>query len=156
MRVNKISEIALFMLFLPTIVLAESLASQAIEIEVFTNNNGAIKQLIEQQKLRRSYRLTLHNLNSVENWEKTFSENLPGDEVKAKAEVDRRIEKMGGLPEFNNRVMSAYAPLARAVELGLMEYPAVVINEGFVVYGTDSVVIAMERYKTWLKNNEQR
>jgi integrating conjugative element protein (TIGR03757 family) len=89
----------------------------------------------------------------VEQWEKKFSEGLPVNEKEARLEIARKIERMGGQEVFDNQVLDAYAPLARAVEIGLNEYPSVVINGTYVVYGTDSVAVALERYKTWTTNN---
>lgn len=144
-----------YILMLLMVTVSNANAAGVSLIEVFTTNGGAIKELSEQINRSRSYKLVIHNMNRVEEWEKEFSEGLPGDEESAKVEVDRRIEKMGGRQVFGDEVLRAYEPLMRATEIGLMEFPAVVIDENYVVYGTDSVDLAIERYWTWKKSKEQ-
>ena len=135
-------------------LLSSNIVAQISEIEVFTSRQGAIEQYAAQKKLLRAYRLIIHNLNSVEEWEEKFSVGLSSDEVKARAQVEQRIEDMGGQTVFNSQVLQAYNPLLRSVELGLMEYPSVVIDGTYVLYGTDDVSAAIDRYGEWLLTRE--
>ncbi len=137
--------LALILMFLGS----NSLGGSLLELEVFTTSARAIKELSEHDNRGRSYHLTIYDMNRVEEWEKEVSAGLSGDEETARAQVDSRIEAMGGKTVFESQVLEAYSPLMRAVELGLNEYPSVVINEQFVVYGTDSAEAAIERYRTW-------
>ena len=140
--------------FIISLLSSNIIAMQISEIEVFTSRQGAIEQNAAQKKMARSYRLIIHNLNAVEEWEDTFSVGLSPDEATARIQVEQRIDDIGGQTAFNDQVLQAYSPLLRAVELGLMEYPSVVIDGKYVLYGTDDISAAIERYGKWLLTRE--
>ena len=129
-------------------------AGEITKVEVFTGNKESIKKLIKTRDSNRDYILVIFDLDSVSQWEKEFSKGLSSNEEIARKQVDKKILEMGGSDQFNKHVLAAYKPLVRSTELGLMEYPAVVINDRFTIFGTDSPNLAIKRYKKWSKANQ--
>ena len=124
-------------------------AQELVKVEVFTADKNAIKSLFNANKSKLDYSVTIYDLNSVEQWENEISEGLSSVESEARKQVDQIIADMGGEDVFNQAALNAYKPLTRSVQLGLLEYPAVVVDEKYVIYGTDDVDLAVERYRSW-------
>lgn len=128
--------------------------AEAQLVEVFTSRSGAISELSQQAGVKRPYQLVIHDLGAVEAWEKSFSVGLPGNEEQARKVVDSKIAAMGK-GRFEAEINEAYEPLKRAITLGLMEFPAVVIDGKYTIYGTDSVDLALNRYQKWKQSKTQ-
>lgn len=123
------------------------------KVEVFTNRPGALQEISNQAGRTRTFELVIHDLGAVDHWEAEFSEGLSSNEETARMQVQTKIEKMGN-EVFEQQVLAAYEPLQRSIELNLMEYPAVVINGEQVIYGTDSVDLAIQRYLKWVQSRK--
>ena len=124
------------------------------KVEVFTNHMGAVEQLARLNSAVVPFEVVIYDLDAVDQWEDEFSKNLSGDEAIARSQIDAKIKKMGE-NEFNEQVLNAYQPLQRSIQLNLMEYPAVVVNEEKVIYGTDSVDLAIKRFKKWVHSKRK-
>lgn len=136
-------EIVVFFVFLS---LSKIIFSADIA-EVFTKE--AIDDIQEQTALETRY----YSLSDISRWEAEMSKGLPGNKEDAIDIVSRRIEQMGGQVNFEKSVASAYRPLTRAITLGVKEYPVVVFDEKYAIYGTDSVAKAMEILTRWKREN---
>ncbi len=123
-------------------------------IEVFSTTESILFQIQAQKKLRRPYKIVFHDLNAVAQFEERMSEGLPGTEAAAKKALDEKVRLMGGDAELERQVTQAYEPLTRSIELGLLEYPAVVINSHYVVLGSDNVELAIREFRQWEEKQE--
>ena len=124
------------------------------EIEVFTNDDATIQHYQSFQYRHKSYRLSIHNLNGAEQWKQKFSENLSKDEDTALTQVNQKIQTMGGQAALRKTLTQVYSPLIRALKIGLQEFPAVVINQQYVIYGTDNIQLAITKVKQWQHEND--
>ena len=124
------------------------------EIEIFTNDSATLQHYRSFQYRHKPYRLTIYSLNGAEQWKQKFSENLSTDEAIALEQVNRKIQAMGGQAALQKTLTKVYSPLIRAMKIGLQEFPAVVINGQYVIYGTDNIKEAVNRVKVWRQENE--
>ena len=128
-------------------------ATSINEIEVFTNDSATIQHYQSFQTRHKPYRLSIHNLNGAEQWKQKFSENLSKDEDIALVQVNRKIQAIGGQAALRKILTQVYSPLIRALKIGLKEFPAVVINQQYVIYGTDNIKLAITKVKQWQHEN---
>ena len=99
--------------------------------------------------------ISIYDMNAVKKWENEMSVGLSNDENIAMNQINEKINKMGGKVALSKQINDIYQPLTRATQLGLMEYPSVVINERYVVYGTDDYRLALTRYVKWIKERKE-
>ena len=136
------------------LLLAAARALAVETVEVFTDSQAAIARLQQEQLKVRHYALTIYDVNQVQRWEQAFSQGLSKEEHKAREQVNQRITDMGGEAAFAHALEQQYAPLKRSITLGLMEYPSVVVDETYAVYGTDDVAMALRKVKLWRSKNQ--
>ena len=136
-----------------TLCSINAFATSIDEIEVFTNDSATIQHYQSLQYRHKPYRLSIHNLNGAEQWKQKFSKNLSKNEDTALAQVNRKIQAMGGQVALRKTLTQIYTPLIRAMEIGLKEFPAVVINRQYVIYGTDNIKLAITKAKQWQHEN---
>jgi len=154
MTINKNSIFYGFVAMALTLFTVNAFATSINEIEVFTKNSTTIQHYQSFQYRHKSYRLSIHNLNAAEQWKQQFSENLSKDEDTALAQVNRKIQAMGGQVALRKTLTDVYSPLIRAIKIGLQEFPAVVINQQYVIYGTDNIQLAITKVKQWQHEND--
>lgn len=136
-----------FYILLAFFICANSYAKEAIsQVEVFTSRYDLVTQVAQRVAKSSKFQLIIYDVNAVKKWEQEFSKGLPNTESAAYKEVLRRIERYGGNDAFDKILISLYKPLTRSTELGLLEYPCVVINSKYVVKGTDDIEIALGVY----------
>lgn len=122
------------------------------EVEVFTMN-------VEQTRIEvrsigsRRHSFVIHDLEAVNKFESLHSQGLPKDEVRAKKIFEQRLSSYGE-KNFMDDIMMAYQPMLRSFELGVEAYPAVVVDEKYVVYGTSNITTALKEYQRWISKSQ--
>jgi len=124
-------------------------------VELFTSKPVVTNEIDKFSKNWSTFEVRIYNLNQVSELEKEYSKGLSENQIVAEKQIERLITEVGGRENFNKTILNAYKPLTRATEIGLLEYPALVINERYVVYGTDNIGVGIERFKAW-KNSSRK
>ncbi len=138
-------------LFGPLIFGAPVRAGSAQLIEIFNTSERSITG-VENERLR-SFNITSYSIDGVERFESRLSEGLPADLEAAKTEGLLRIQQLDDAcmaPAKN-----AAFGLAKAVQLGVDRYPAIVFDGQAVVYGVTDLVDAVARYEAWREDQSR-
>lgn len=126
-------------------------ADDELSVEVFTTNERTIVGADHE----RLYAATVqtYGVDSLERFEAGLSEGLPSDPEAAKAEGLHRIQQLddAGMAPAKNAAIG----LAKAVQLGVDRYPAIVFDERAVVYGVTDLVDAVARYEAWREDQSR-
>jgi len=118
-------------------------------IEVFTSEkypvidtdaNGARDTL-------RGLKITVHKIDGIQSVERDLSLNLPVNPQAAKQIALHRIQRLD--EQTRSSMHSAATALAKAMQVGVDRYPAVVFDGEAVVYGVTDLTVALEQYRAW-------
>lgn len=109
---------------------SEGHAQERLHAEVFANSDVHVTSADRVE-------LTVHRMDTIELLEHELSQNLPRNEAEAGPVVKARIKAMG--QRFAQRTRSGQEARMAARSYGVTNVPAVVINGGWVVYGTADV-----------------
>lgn len=93
----------------------------------------------------------LYELDATENTLEAFFGELPDNEEEAYAWVMEKINT----PEwkaYERQVIESQKTVIKAFELGVKKYPAIVINETYVSYGTTDIAKALADYEELLSD----
>lgn len=116
-------------------------------INVFTTTNQPISNLDAVVHQRPDIKVQVHTLDGIKRFEVYLSQGLPGNADKAR---DIAIERLGSLNKAMRRLLEQSATaLARALQYGVEQYPAIVFDGEVVVYGITDLRIALAHYRHW-------
>ena len=118
-------------------------------IEVFTSDKRPIIDVDTEGSGDdlRGLTITVYKIDGIQSVERDLSLNLPLEPQAAKKIALHRIEN---LDEQTRASMHAAATaLAKAMQVGLDRYPAVVFDGEAVVYGVTDLTLALEQYRAW-------
>jgi integrating conjugative element protein (TIGR03757 family) len=89
----------------------------------------------------------VHTLDAIENLKDELSTGLPRDPREAKRVALSRLKQLSK----NKRAELEHAAtsIATALAYGVTQYPAIVFNSEFVVYGLSDPLPALEHFQRW-------
>jgi integrating conjugative element protein (TIGR03757 family) len=132
-------------LYGPLLFSAALQAGEPPKLEVFTAAEFPVSGQ-EDRRLQRAT-VTTYVVDGLDQFESMLSQNLPVAADAARAEALRRI---GALDEARMApARSAAVGLARAIQLGVDRYPAIVFDGHAVVYGVTDLGAAIDRFEAW-------
>ena len=116
-------------------------------IEIFTTADQPISAMDTVVQQYPDIVLRVHKLDAIKQTEGKLSEGLPADPDKAERLVLTRLQRLGKttLGELEQSATS----LAKAVQYGVVKYPAIVIDGAFVIYGLTDLAVALTHYRHW-------
>jgi integrating conjugative element protein (TIGR03757 family) len=115
-------------------------------MELFTDSRAVISPAPE------GIQLTVYRIDGLERLERQLSLELPGTLSQAKPTVLKRLAALDASSVAAAR--EAAQGLARALELGIDRYPAIVIDSSVVLYGTHDLADARDRYRQWRQERQ--
>ena len=95
----------------------------------------------------RERKITVYKIDGIQSVERVLSLNLPGEPQQAKQIALHRIQSMD--EQTRSSMHAAATALAKAMQVGLDRYPAVVFDGKAVVYGVTDLAVAREQYRAW-------
>ena len=116
-------------------------------IDVFITADPAIKHFDAFVAGHPEITLRVHTLDAIENLKDELSTGLPRDPREAKRVALSRLKQLSK----NNRAELEHAAtsIATALSYGVIQYPAIVFNSQFVVYGLSDPLPALEHFQCW-------
>jgi integrating conjugative element protein (TIGR03757 family) len=113
-----------------------------LSVEVFTTADLPVDGAAA---LPPGTRLTVHrnDVGALQRLGSAIGDGLPADPAAAEAAARQRLHDQR--PRIEQEVRAAIAGLARAAQLGIDRYPAVVVDGRTVVYGETDVAAAVAR-----------
>jgi integrating conjugative element protein (TIGR03757 family) len=89
----------------------------------------------------------VHTLDAIENLKDELSTGLPRDPREAKRVALSRLKQLSK----NKRAELEHAAtsIATALSYGVTQYPAIVFNSEFVIYGLSDPLLALEHFQRW-------
>ncbi len=88
-----------------------------------------------------------HELDGIQRLQAELSQSLPSQSEGALPVVQARIAAIDGARR--RQIQDSAVALARAAQLGIDRFPAIVFDGRVVVYGVTDVVEALDRYRRW-------
>ena len=95
----------------------------------------------------RERKITVYKIDGIQSVERVLSLNLPVEPQQAKQIALHRIQSMD--EQTRSSMHAAATALAKAMQVGLDRYPAVVFDGKAVVYGVTDLAVAREQYRAW-------
>ena len=116
-------------------------------IDIFTVSGQPANGIDTIADMYPAIALQIHKLDTIKRLNGELSQGLSANRVKAKRQVLQRMQKLskGTRDQLEQSAMS----LAKAVQLGVGQYPAIVFDGEFVVYGLTDLSIALTHYRHW-------
>lgn len=87
----------------------------------------------------------IYSLQDVEGFEAFFSEGLPNDEILARAAVQKKYDEMGE-EKLTAMALKAYQAKILTMKYRLQKYPAIIIDDEYVIYGERDLNRALNYY----------
>ena len=139
---------AVLALFLGVIQLsqADNLAS-ATRMDVFITADQPIERLNTFVLRHPDIALRVHTLDAIESLEDELSRDLPADPRSAKRLALARLKQLS--KDTRAQLQHSAASIAIALHYGIEQYPAIVFDAEFVVYGLTDPFRALEHYRRW-------
>ncbi|MCX4030174.1 TIGR03757 family integrating conjugative element protein [Endozoicomonas sp. SM1973] len=129
-----------------------SVINAATLIEAIGDKNtqfeGGDADVFEESKSQ----VHLYNLNGPDEINKLLGDKLPPNKEQAMAIVKSRIAVLG--PSLEVKTKTAYLGITAAIRYRLTEYPAIVFNQKYVIYGETDIEAAYNQYQAWLDKHE--
>ena len=91
--------------------------------------------------------ITVYKIDGIQSVERALSLNLPVEPHQAKQIASHRIQSLD--EQTRSRMHAAATALAKAMQVGVDRYPAVVFDGEAVVYGVTELTVALEQYRAW-------
>ena len=91
--------------------------------------------------------ITVYKIDGIQSVERALSLNLPVEPHQAKQIALHRIQSLD--EQTRSRMHAAATALAKAMQVGVDRYPAVVFDGEVVVYGVSDLTVALEQYRAW-------
>lgn len=135
--------IALWLVYTPA-----ALADVSPErVEIFSASDEPATNLPEVSASLNTTNIQLYWLDGIHRLEAELSRRLPADAQSAERAVLERLQHLD--KNRRDRVAQSAQALARAVELGIDRYPAIVIDGQWVLYGLTDLSEALTFYRSW-------
>lgn len=117
------------------------------KVELFTTQSTGLNHCSNENSC------TVYFIDTEERLLETVFPHLPSNEEEAYKQVMSVINSPKWA-DYEKRFKDAQMPILRAWELGVTKYPAIVINDKFVVYGTTNVDVALTDYENYLQETQ--
>ncbi len=143
---NAIFLSAVLALLLGELSHAENLTS-ATRMEFFITADQPIKRLDAFVLKHPEITLRIHTLDAIENLEDELSRDLPADPRSAKRLALARLKQLS--KDTRAQLKHSATSIATALHYGIEQYPAIVFDAEFVVYGLTNPFRALEHYRRW-------
>jgi integrating conjugative element protein (TIGR03757 family) len=120
-------------------------------IEVFITADQLINRFDAFAAKHPQITVRVHTLDAIENLKDELSAGLPRDPREAKRVALSRLKQLSK----NQRAELEHAAtsIATALSYGVIQYPAIVFNSEFVVYGLSDPLPALEHFQRWHRAN---
>ena len=116
-------------------------------VEIFTASDEPAWDLQEVPASLKDTDIRVYWLDGIHRLEAELSQRLPADAHSAERAVLERLQHLD--KDRRERVAESALALARAVHLGIDRYPAIVIDEQWVLYGLTDLSAAVTLYRRW-------
>jgi integrating conjugative element protein (TIGR03757 family) len=116
-------------------------------LEIFTASDEPAWDLQEVSASLKETDIRLYWLDGLHRLEAELSQRLPADAQSAERAVLERLQHLD--EDRRDRVAESALALARAVELDIDRYPAIVIDGQWVLYGLADPSAAVTLYRRW-------
>jgi integrating conjugative element protein (TIGR03757 family) len=121
-------------------------------IEVIHSDRDNIRG--QEQLRQQGIQVNLYNLDDPKRLLARLGQNLPPNQVMAKAALEQRFAALGK-HTVQAQFQSAYQALIKATDYGVDRYPAIVFNHGqVVIYGLTDLKQAWARYRQWRRGQK--
>jgi len=98
--------------------------------------------------------LEIYNLDNVQSFENSFSQNLPVNEEAARKIFEARMAKYGA-KKFEQDIIKAYKGLLSSLAYDVDRYPVIIFDSTDAIYGMTDLKAALVKYQEWrLTNND--
>ena len=143
---NAISLCVVLALLLGELSQADNLVS-ATRMDIFITTDQPIKRLDAFVAKHPEIALHVHILDAIERLKDDLSRGLPGDPHQAKRLALARLKQLsqGTRAQLEHSATS----IATALHRGVEQYPAIVLDAEFVVYGLTDPFRALGHYRRW-------
>ena len=136
------------LLALGQITQADSVIAMApTSIDIFTTTDQPINVIEVFPEQRPGIEVRIHKLDGIRQLEAYLSRGLPAVPDKAKHLVLERLQKLD--KGTRSQLEQAATSLAKAVQYGVEQYPAIVFDGELVVYGLTDLSVALTHYRHW-------
>ena len=95
----------------------------------------------------RGLKITVYKIDGIQSVEHDLSLNLPVEPRQAKQIALHRIQNLD--EQTRSRMHTAATALAKAMQIGVDRYPAVVFDGEVVAYGVTDLTVALKQYRAW-------
>jgi integrating conjugative element protein (TIGR03757 family) len=116
-------------------------------VEIFTDSDEPATNWQEISVSLKEADVRVYWLDGIHRLEAELSQHLPADAESAERAVLGRLQHLD--KDCRDRVAESALALARAVELGIDRYPAIVIDGQWVLYGLTDLPAAVRLYRRW-------
>jgi integrating conjugative element protein (TIGR03757 family) len=116
-------------------------------LEIFTDSDEAATNWQELSASLKDTDIRVYWLNGIHRLEAELSQSLPADAQSAERAVLERLQQLD--KDRRDQIAESARALARAVELGIGRYPAIVIDGQWVLYGLTDLSAAVTLYRRW-------
>ena len=126
--------------------LADSPAS-AKHMDIFITTDQPVERLDAFVAKHPKITLRVHTLNAIENLEDELSQGLSANPQQAKRLALTRLKQLS--KDTRAQLQHSATSIGTALHYGVEQYPAIVIDHEFVVYGLTDPIRALQRYRRW-------
>jgi integrating conjugative element protein (TIGR03757 family) len=137
------SVIALWLVYIGAAVVEGSPS----RLEIFTASDGPAANLQAVSASLKDSNIRVYWLDGIHRLEAELSQRLPADAQSAERAALKRLQHLD--KDRRDGVAESARALARAVELGIDRYPAIVIDGQWVLYGLTDLSAAVTLYRRW-------
>ena len=116
-------------------------------IEIFTTTDQPIHAIDRFVEKHMHVAIQIHTLDAIKGLEDTLSQGLAADPDKAKRLVLDRLQQLN--KGTRSQLEHSATALAKAVQYGVENYPAMVFDGELVVYGLTDLSVALMHYGLW-------
>ena len=133
-------------LWLAELSQADNLTSTT-RVDIFITSYQPIKRLDAFVANHPDIAIRVHTLDAIENLEDALSQGLPADPHQAKRMALARLQQLG--QGMRAQLQHSASSIATALHYGVEQYPAIVFEADFVVYGVTDPFRALQHYRRW-------
>jgi integrating conjugative element protein (TIGR03757 family) len=116
-------------------------------VEIFTASDEPATNWQEVSAPLKETDVRVYLLDEIHRLEGELSQRLPADAQSAERAVLEHLQHLD--KDRRDRVAESALALARAVELDIDRYPAIVIDGQWVLYGLTDISAAVTLYRRW-------
>ena len=125
---------------------AEKPAS-ATRMDIFITADQPIERLDVFVLRHPDIAFRVHTLDAIESLEDELSRDLPADPRSAKRLALARLKQLS--KDTRAQLQHSATSIAAALHYGIEQYPAIVFDAEFVVYGLTDPFRALQHYRRW-------